>query len=862
MSSDQPDDIDQKLEELNDRENENQNRCFRRSAVRVANEIKRTAKAEGRLIPYMHACFRIMVDSVSLLEPAIGRDASIELIGLLESPDQARRIQPNLDEAEYESTVGWMSSCAYDNLANNTAALFGYNSDGMHQCINDGIQVCRRTGKMQCIVCFREYASQVYLAADDIDMAMHFSRLGMASESSPNNDRRWVGARRLAQLQVQAGDLVGALASIQDAIELIPTFHTPREAALRTYLTAREIAALNGSAATELMMEPEFPPKDEYPMLYLWQAQVEAIDDCVRGNYAAAISKLSAWDAELRSRKCLDDWFQTRLRLLCAIRMSGELGKLKPLAAELEAAAQTARDWYALHCMQRILDPSIPAAPVPSVKGFVTGPFAQPNLVSDKSSDEVQRSSERDETAPKPASDTADAAEASRHAPPPPEVQAVMQRLAALYQLGQDEGAEAEADNLRNEVMAMGQSSELALETGQWLLYLMTFLPYEKNHAEAVFAWAKSIAERLPVDAVNLNLLATTGARILGLYEVDAPPISSEEISALYRRSLDLDPNRAGNHQRAGRFYMTIGDEGEAERCYARAFRLDRTQSDVALPLAEIYNRSDRSRDALAVLDFCLREGNQDPQVAWEAAMTAMGQQSFEVALTYLQRYSETIDDNPWLYYYQSMALVQLQRHEEALSKATRLAEVQPELSFASNLLLACALGGLGDAAEFEIVLKKILEQRLADVDYLTIQGLARLLAMVRHTCECLPVDHPLFKKLEQMLIATGMCPDEMLSQYRKQAPETNGLSYFRCTIEQPLDQTWPTCCLNSQQSWERYVIRYGVLALSEAEARKSVSDFHGQGLLPAFVVTEIELLDDGFKDSPGPVWQGFPEEQ
>jgi hypothetical protein len=43
----------------------------------------------------------------------------------------------------------------------------------MHGCISDGIQVCQRTGKLECVNCFREYAAEVYLAADDLPMALH-----------------------------------------------------------------------------------------------------------------------------------------------------------------------------------------------------------------------------------------------------------------------------------------------------------------------------------------------------------------------------------------------------------------------------------------------------------------------------------------------------------------------------------------------------------------------------------------------------------------------------------------------------------------------------------------------------------------
>lgn len=150
-------DLERKYHELSDRNLE-------RSSMRVAQEMRRLAKSERKLIPYLTGTFRSMVGSSQMLQPGQGRDLAIELIALLESEDAARNFQGDLPMEEYEATVLWMSSCAYDNLATCVASIEGFNSGEMHQCIHEGIQVCRRTGKLQCINCFREYASEVYAA--------------------------------------------------------------------------------------------------------------------------------------------------------------------------------------------------------------------------------------------------------------------------------------------------------------------------------------------------------------------------------------------------------------------------------------------------------------------------------------------------------------------------------------------------------------------------------------------------------------------------------------------------------------------------------------------------------------------------
>ena len=124
MSEFETDDLDARLEELDAAFDDFDEKCLFRSSFRTAVEIYRLAKSGGRVIPYLNAGFKIMNGAQGLMEPEKGRDAAIEVIGMLESEDLARRIQPDLPEDEYAMTVSWMSACGYDNLAKHTAAIF------------------------------------------------------------------------------------------------------------------------------------------------------------------------------------------------------------------------------------------------------------------------------------------------------------------------------------------------------------------------------------------------------------------------------------------------------------------------------------------------------------------------------------------------------------------------------------------------------------------------------------------------------------------------------------------------------------------------------------------------------------------
>ena len=210
--SDPEQSLDQRFQDLFSRLSQFRDRGLHRSSQRIAREVRQLAKSEGRVIEYLNGSFHLMNNAQSLLEPHFGIEVAIDSIALLESSEKARLIQPDLPEDRYQYTVGWMSACSYDNLAKHIAERDGYNSDGVHDCITDGIQVCRRTGKLDCVSCFREYATDVYKASDDLEMALHHARA--VEQSAPrdqsNNDRRWVGAKDQIAIHLLQGQLDAA----------------------------------------------------------------------------------------------------------------------------------------------------------------------------------------------------------------------------------------------------------------------------------------------------------------------------------------------------------------------------------------------------------------------------------------------------------------------------------------------------------------------------------------------------------------------------------------------------------------------------------------------------------------------------
>ncbi len=242
-----------------------------------------------------------------------------------------------------------------------------------------------------------------------------------------------------------------------------------------------------------------------------------------------------------------------------------------------------------------------------------------------------------------------------------------------------------------DDVLVFGRQQNLNTVQLRWLLFVVTFTPVPATRAAELWRWATSISAAHLNDAVVVNMLGTIGGRILE-QNSQTDVVSQDEVAALFRRSLDLDPDRANNFDRAARFFMLIGDESEAERCFARAFRLDRGHYDAAWSLADIYGRTDRARDALEVLDMCLRDGADLPRFSWQAAVTAFGLQSYEATLTYLKQFEPTAFDFPWLYYYRSAALLALGRNEEAIVPADKIVELAPDMVLIATILKTTAL--------------------------------------------------------------------------------------------------------------------------------------------------------------------------
>jgi tetratricopeptide (TPR) repeat protein len=840
--------------------------------MRVARELHRLAKAERRIVPYLLANFHLMNLAQGTFEVDLGVETAIETIALLESEEKARQFQPDFPEEPYYYTVHWMSACAYDNLGKHIAERDGYNSDGVHDVINEGIEVCRRTGKLECVACFREYAGDVFLAANDLEMSLHHARTitGMTPEAG-QVDRRWPAAKQIAALLMLNGQLEDAWEAAVEALRLARSYHTPTEACTSTWVLLDEILRLLGRPedlealcrGAGCPYDPgAFPSEDEAPVLDLVRAQRDAVAACCHGEPGRALEILAPWDKRLQQLNAFHSWIEVRLRLAAAAQLAGDLRRMKALAEPLEARVRKAREWQALARLRGLLEGTMPPCPVPMLAPATSGPFAAVGAAAKDAAREEPPSrvgaasaSERLGTAP------------PERAAPVPEVEAMRPHTPMtpaferwIDQFRQAEGRDDVYRAVLDEMLAVRPEDVSEPDDAARLIYLAEHAARLSNRAAEAWRWAEPLARRFPQHGTTLNVLAELGntARHEAGEQGDEV-VAIERLESLFRASLDLDCEHARNFGRAGFFYLDIGKRGDAERCLARGFRLDRTDSPMALALADLYCESERPRDALAVLDMCLREGCEDPRVASQAGLTAVQLARYDAALAYFDRFEQLDPGQTWTNYYRALALLETDRASEALGAIQTEAERFGRPGLHLEVLRAWAHSKLGDLESFRRHLAQALAMRLVEADYLTDSGVARLFEKLYLAAKCLPDDAPEHEPLRRLMLASGMAPDALFDDERRRHEAVEGLNFYVYRLRQPLDAGWKDSlgCRPGQEAWTEYVAHWGVLARHSGEAEQAVLAWQARCYpLPAEVV-DFNLQYEDCHDSPGVVWQG-----
>jgi tetratricopeptide (TPR) repeat protein len=845
------DGIDEQLEKIQDSAGELIEPCHYKSSFGRYGELRRLARSEKRLVAYLNGVFFQMDQSQYLLDFQTMKERAIELVSLLESEERSRQLQADFEPHAYEYLVQSMSSCAYENLAEATGQSDGYNSDGMHACIADGLQVCRQTGKLACVSCFREYSVDVYTAADDIELASYQCQtiIDHPGPWSDRGDRRWLACIKSAWLELLSGKISTARSLVDKAHQLIDSDEVSlkREATIRVLFCDATLSLMSGDdvSSHRKRLTDILPPAGECPAFELELALLDSLRAMVDGDYSETVNILTPWDRKLSQAKALTCWFEVRLRLIAAKRLAGETDRLDRLVQPLEKAALEASDWLTERRLQRLVDDDFRPSPLALLAELrpVTAPADSTELEADEYS---------------PLSDDVSSAAEKLVTPLGDALDSMYTEMGEQYEKDNTDALDTLLDRI---VAYRPLDVENPADAGR-LIYYAGFLPLT-GRAEEVWQWANALANAHEDHARTISVLAALGLTIRALEDDKfAETITAERLEQLYRKSLQLDGTIANNFSRAGDFYIQEENHGEAERCFARAFRLDRTSAAISLRLAEVYKMTDRPQDALNVLDLCLRNGCEEPSVTWQAALVAFGMDRFESTITYLDRFEKQVGQDSqllWANYYRAVALYELGRCREALEA---IEEEQRRVDmdvFHTAGIRACTRLALG-RAEVDDDLEAFLAIPLRDVDYMGPVGIEQTLVRVWKAAEENLANDEVCDELKQRLLGAGMMPDQYFEELRQQNPRTSGLDFFRCMLQQPLDERWRNAAfsLDDQDDWPFYFAEWGVLAKNEEEAQQRVLHFQNECFpLPAEVV-DVQASKESYEDHPGVVWQGI----
>ncbi len=895
------DSIEKELSGINDAAGDLMESAFCASAYKLYGELRSRAKSEGQLGFYVFGTFFQMTLSQRLLQFEKVRERAVELIAIFEDEEQARKIEPSLDLDQYENMIYSMGACAYEVLAEATGALDGYNSEGMQECLTGGIEVCHRIGKLSCIQCFREYACDTHTAADDYELARYHCKqvLNQNNEFPERGDRRWLAMLRLATMDIFEGQHDSARSKLEQAAELAhaTSVNDPPGAQVAVMLeryTLDLIEQREIDESTRTLIK-SLPPRGECPEYDLDVDLLTSIKHIMNQEWSEAEKLILAWNQSLKQCKAITKWLESGIRLVALYRLRGEIAKAKRLSVQFEEAATKANDWQSIRRLHQILDDSIAITPL----GTVIKNTRTPSTLPQPEPPTVATDMEVKPT---------EMVETKEPTPLGPWMDDLTERM-------HDAGKQAESDAMikvdvapfRQELLERPIKDFVNPEDIGRAMYLMNFLVTPDCDRAVVWKWANTLVSSNQEVAYLISLLARLGMTISMLdrltaelefdankeefdylddfdelddhdnldsfdedgpvRERDLPPtsISNDRLEQLVRKSLQMDATGVNNNFRAAEVFEYIGNNGEAERCYARAFKLDRTRDDAALALSRIYSETDRLQDALYVLDLCIREGGDSGELLFEAALKAHALTQHELQVSFLQKLHERHAPGPWTNYYLSSGLLELKRPQEAMEAIDREVALFQSSGLHVDSVRAAAHAQLGQSQEAAKFINLALSRPLSKINDLTLSGVSGAFERLITAAKMCPDERVMHLQVEHKMLVAGIATESYFEQVRANEKPCD-LFLFQCYISQPLDAAWPESdgCLPDQAEWQTYIAQWGVLARDSAEAEDLALKWQAKCYPLEGTLVDIDGSDETLHDRPGIAFQGprFPENE
>ena len=896
--------LSEQFGELYEKYYEFEQKQLMRSGMRGALEAKRFAKSHRLLIPYLHACFSITNFAQALFEPEVGADNALEIIAMVESEEKARKFQHDFDEDYYQYTVHWISACAYDNLAKHTAMRNGYNSPLVLGAVDDGIHVCRRTGKLECVDCFQEYAVNICLASGDYEMGEHYAGLCATSQNrNDSKDRRFVGYKDLISLSIRRGHFSACFELHEAAFAAAAMYGDPIGAAIDLAQQAELLCLLSGreNELPEILTAlgydgsmPELPSKEENPSIFLYQTINQAVRATCRKDFAAAENLLGAEERFLLGQENLDNWFGIRVQRIANVYLAKESGvelggDIDSLSEELLRRANKACQWSAIAALEAMQQNRVRFNPLGIFYPIDIGPFATEGTSISVSplkltlpliEKPVEQSEQKTETTEKTAFEQ--------------EAETWMDSLKPLWFALEKHGYEQsqaqenetptefpqteELDKLEREIFAKIMQITPETQTGangetitepEYIaaiapLYEMRLLTNVELMKQC-WGWRKMMQKNYPDRGRILSSHAYLGFIFRGYVEkneldstgLDLP--SDEELEQWIAKAFELEPNRTGIATVAGIIFRAHGNNREAQRYFSRATQIDRRNDYATVSLAELYEEADRPKDAMATVELYIRAGGRHPGLLWQGMQIAFRNEMPQDFLLYYDAYTEAQPSYP---------AIDAQR-VWALCKADRFSEVSTILDTFNeqgiqgkdDMFIRALCMAKQDNDLWIRMLKNALKTETPSSDY--------FIGTVYDPCgdfweyvRKLPEDDPLRCEFVQFMFERGNVPDNYFeidddAENDDENDEHPLLGYYRCVIRQPLKPEIAAYYGWIQITDADYMAIWAVLAADESEAGRLVLEAQARCYPIPAELLECEQLDSYYAKTAMVVIQG-----
>ncbi|MDR3109419.1 MAG: hypothetical protein LBU65_07000 [Planctomycetaceae bacterium] len=865
--------LQNQFEELYKKSWKDNDRQLEQTAFKRMLEAKRLAKSHRLLIPYIWACISITDFAQELFELEIGADNALEMIALLENEEKARKFQDNFDWDEYQYVVYRFLSCAYHSLATHTALQYGFNSQIVHGAIDDGFQVCRRTGNLESIHWFRDYATVICFASADYEMGEYYTRTNIRQ----NIEHRLCDHfRNLFDLCFLQGKFNAAWEVLMSAIPVIETSHEPMKLGHQIANRAECLCILTGrkSELPSLLKRmnfadgmPEIPTRDEQPARHLDRLYNDTLKLILRQKFEEAENLFAEEERFLLARENLKDWFDIRVRRIAARLMSNESGNepkndFDSLTLELRQRASKACQWSAILSLDAMLNRSVRLNPMGIPFPIDIGLYATAGTpLSGAQLELTLPLIEKPQERPEPKKEESEKS--------PLELEAGSW-LAVLQPLWDEFFAHLDSESSE----PFPKAKELAAAEQNTLEKILQFTPESSMSEEEFLAVARPLyrmqylKEPEQIKTVwnwfdRFRRYFTDCGRIISAWtycafcfreclqtsgnDPDTIGLPNDtELEQQITKAFELEPNRTNIAETAGMIFKSHGNLREAQRYFARACQLNRLAEYATVQLSQLYERAERPKDALATIDLYLHAGGRHPGLLWQAMQISYRNDMPREFLLYYKTYTAEQTTNSMLEGQRIWAFAVQEQWNNVLNALNPLDELLSVHGRDQLFLRALCQAELGDASWTD-TFDNALNTEETGVEGLVGANYDPCRQLWNHIAK-LPETNASRTKFEQFLYERGLVPQTLL--YHEE-PENENIEqtergYYRCTLKQPLDIKFPAYAgwIRIPSEDKEYIAPWRVLAENEEEAiRLSLEAQNRCYPLPAELL-ECEQID------------------